>query len=131
MDINIKISRELAKFIPNLKAQMKEYITKHMYPQYVSLFGPTEPRIFFDSAIDFQIIPTTDFEYGNFWLNFHPILHKENLYLDVEFHYNVDEGNFRGKVGSNKNTYEKEFKDATIKLEKDMKKILLKKVFIK
>lgn len=126
----VTLSKELNNFIPNLKEQLNEYITKDFYSQNVSFFGNNPPIFKFSYYVDFQQIPDYEFKYGDFWLNIYPVLHNGEFHLTVEYHFNDDMGQYQERKSSNSNTFEKEFKDATIRLEIEMKKIKLKHLFI-
>jgi hypothetical protein len=130
MELQIWLSKELEEFIPSFKEQMNEYITKYMSPQTSSFFGTTIPIIKYNHYIDCVIIPEIDFEYGNFWLNFRPILSNDVLHLEVDYHFTEDVGQYRGKEKSNINEYEREFKDATERLEIQMKRIKFENLYV-
>jgi hypothetical protein len=126
----VTISKELNKFIPSLKRQINDYITKNLHPHHVSFFGVNLPIVKFNYYVDFQSIPEYEFKYGDFWLNIYPQMHNGEFHLNVEYHFNDDMGQYQERKSSNSNKFEKEFKDATIRLEIEMKKIKLKHLFI-
>jgi hypothetical protein len=126
----VTLSKELNNFIPNLKEQLSEYISKDFNFQNMSFFGNNPPIVKFNYYVDFQSIPEYEFKYGDFWLNIYPQFHNGEFHLTVEYHFNDDMGQYKERKSSNSNTFEKEFKDATIRLEIEMKKIKLKHLFI-